>query len=228
MKHINIDLLHRDLWYSSIFQLCVTFFSIQRENINSLIAGVFISFAFWCGRAFVKNGIGFPGGIPNIITFSRLILLCICTILFKQFTLFQLGILYSFICIADIFDGYFARKLNQASILGEYLDRETDATFVLVLCILIYLKIHHSYWVLIPGLIRYFYFVAIYFFMDGDKKEHKDPWARVIAVFLFIVIIGQFLLPLTLSKPILLIAVILILYSFSRSIYYQLNLFHNK
>jgi phosphatidylglycerophosphate synthase len=223
MKAIQIDLLHRDLWISSIFQIFIAVFSIRFHSTSLLVAGVFICFAYWSIKTFLKNEIEFAGGIPNSITISRLILLLLCTLFHAQLTLFQLGVAYSVICIGDFFDGYIARKLNQTSIFGEYLDKETDAAFVLILSIMVYFNIHQSYWVLIPGLIRYVYFTGIYFLLGGNEKEHKDPWARTIAVFIFIALIGQFILPTKVSTPILMLATAAILYSFGRSIYYQLN-----
>jgi phosphatidylglycerophosphate synthase len=223
MKGIQIDLLHRDLWISSILQIIIAVLSIRYQSTYVLVAGIFISFFYWSTKTILKNKIEFVGGIPNRITVSRLTLLLLCTLFNAQLTLFQLGIAYSVICIGDFFDGYIARKLNQTSVFGEYLDKETDAAFVLVLSIMIYFNIHQSYWVLIPGLIRYVYFTGIYFFMGGNEKEHKDPWARTIAVFLFIALIAQFILPTQVSKPILIMATAAVLYSFGRSIYYQLN-----
>lgn len=228
MKDIQLTLLHRDLWISSIFLLVITGFAIQFQSITLLIFGVLLSSSYWILKTFVRNGIGFPGGVPNAITLSRLVLLLICTFLHAQFTLFGLGIAYTFICVGDFFDGYYARKLNQSSTIGEYLDKETDAVFVLILTTVIYFKIHQTYWVLIAGLIRYIYFAGIYFFMDGNEKEPKDPWARIIAVFLFIALIGQFVLPQKVSKPVLLVATASILYSFGRSLRYQLKFITKK
>ncbi len=224
MNDIQLTLLHRDLWVSSIFLLVTAAFAIPFQSINILLYGVILSSAYWITRTFVRNGIAFPGGIPNIITLSRFLLLLICTFLHDQFTLFQLGIAYTLVCVGDFFDGFFARKWNQSSTLGEYLDKETDAVFVLILTCMIYIEIHQSNWVLIAGLIRYVYFTAIYFFMDENKKEPKDPWARIIAVFLFITLLGQFTLPQNISKPVLLMATASILYSFGRSLSYQLKM----
>lgn len=228
MKDIHIDLLHRDLWVCSISLVIISLLAIYFQSSVILISGVFISFVYWISRSFVHNRIRFPGGVPNIITLSRFFFLLISTLLCTHISLFQLGIIYALVCIADIFDGYFARKLDQASVLGEYLDKEVDAVFVLVLCLIIYLKIHQSYWVMIPGLIRYVYFTGMYFFMDENNKEPKDPWARIIAVFLFIALIGQFLLPLKISKPLLMVSTVAVLYSFGRSIKYHLSLITKK
>ncbi len=228
MKDIHIDLLHRDLWISSISLLLFTALAVHNQSIDILISGVFISFVYWISKSFIHNQIRFPGGVPNIITFSRFVLLLISTLLYTRISVFQLGITYALICIADIFDGYFARKLDQASVLGEYLDKEVDAVFVLVLCFFVYLKIHPSYWVLIPGLIRYVYFTGMYFLMDENNKEPKDPWARIIAVCLFIALIGQFLLPLKVSKPLLMVSTVAVLYSFGRSINYHMRIFAKK
>ena len=228
MKDIHIDLLHRDLWISSISLILFTALAIHNQSIEMLISGVFISFVYWISKSFIHNQIRFPGGVPNIITLSRFVLLLISTLLYTRISLFQLGITYALICIADIFDGCYARKLDQASVLGEYLDKEVYAVFVLVLCFFVYLKIHPSYWVFIPGLIRYVYFTGMYFLMDENNKEPKDPWARIIAVCLFIALIGQFLLPLKVSKPLLMVSTVAVLYSFGRSINYHMRIFAKK
>ena len=68
--------------------------------------------------------------VPNLICYFRLLLVGIGCISFKQNA--QIGIVFIWISgFLDIFDGYFARKLKQTTLIGEYLDmlcdRITDA-----------------------------------------------------------------------------------------------------
>ena len=61
----------------------------------------------------------------------------------------------------DGVDGWLARRLGLASEFGEYLDKETDAFFMLVLCVLVYAGGRFGAWILVPGLLRYGFVVFL-------------------------------------------------------------------
>ncbi len=71
--------------------------------------------------------------IPNIITYFRI--LTIPFILFfvsyeSRWHSFIASLFFTFACFSDFFDGYFARKLNQITILGKLLDPLADKLVV--------------------------------------------------------------------------------------------------
>lgn len=220
----GIQQLHRALFFYSLTMILFSVLSVIQSNILFLIFSILPSFAYWVIAYCLSSGYKFPGSIPNLITSVRYCLLLLVSAFHASFSIRSLGILLGCICCMDILDGLLARKLNQTSLLGEYLDKETDALFVLILSVLIYIRIIPSFWVLIPGLIRYIYFTSIYMFMPSGEKEHKDPLARILAVFLFIGIVGVFILPITFGKPLYIAATTGIIYSFLRSTVIQFGM----
>jgi len=78
--------------------------------------------------------------IPNILTLSRLgfiPIIMVCFYLPFEWARPAAAWLYGFAAVTDWFDGYLARKLNQTSALGEFLDPVADKLIVAVALILI-------------------------------------------------------------------------------------------
>lgn len=217
--------LHRNLW---IYSICIITFTILTLYLNDIIwlsLASLIGSGFWVFHYFKKdNTITFPHGPANAITILRLCLLISVSIMHPGVSLFWLGSMYTIICIGDIIDGQLARALNMASTIGEYLDKETDALFVLLSTVVLYMHHIAGSWVLGLGLIRYIYFSIMYFFIKNGNKESKNPAARVIAVIVFVSILSAFFLPVSLAPYILMPAGILLMYSFGRSIIFELGI----
>ena len=78
--------------------------------------------------------------IPNILTLSRLgfiPVIMVCFYLPFEWARPAAAWLYGFAAVTDWFDGYLARKLNQTSALGEFLDPVADKLIVAVALVLI-------------------------------------------------------------------------------------------
>ena len=81
--------------------------------------------------------------VPNILTLARLALLPLIMVAF--FLVFEIGPLATWICfvlyviaaITDFLDGYLARKLNQITPFGTFLDPISDKIFVGALLVLL-------------------------------------------------------------------------------------------
>ena len=71
--------------------------------------------------------------LPNIITLSRIISLVVGFILFMNGNMILSLIFYIYGAISDSIDGYFARKLNAYTKLGQYLDAISDKLYFLSL-----------------------------------------------------------------------------------------------
>ena len=85
---------------------------------------------------------GFIWNVPNALTLSRLVFtfILIYLILFGYPENFMLvGVLF---VIADWFDGFFARKLNQKSELGARLDQVIDRVFMIPIIIVLLYKFY--------------------------------------------------------------------------------------
>ena len=68
--------------------------------------------------------------------------------------------LTTLIAVLDGVDGWLARRTGMASAYGARFDMETDAAFILVLCILVWQHDKADAWVLLCGLMRYAFAAA--------------------------------------------------------------------
>lgn len=118
------------------------------------------------------------------------------------------------VLVADGWDGWLARKRNEVSEFGEYFDKESDAFFVLVLCLLAYTQALAGAWILIPGLLRYLFVLTLFFLKPSLGKEYRSRWARVIYVCMVSALMGMFVLPDYLYSPLIILATIALLLSF--------------
>lgn len=127
--------------------------------------------------AFIKNN------LANILTIARLLLLPIIIALFYVQTGWATWLcllLYITAAITDFLDGYIARKLNQISAFGTFLDPISDKIFVSTLLILLvaFGQIYGS-WIILVILIfaREFLISGLREFLGG--REVKVPVTKM-------------------------------------------------
>jgi len=89
----------------------------------------------------------------------------------------------------DVVDGWLARRFNQQSVFGMYFDMETDALYVLLVCVYLYLQGMVGAWILIPGILRYVYRIFIFTISKPGFKEQKQRYAAVIAGSYFVILL---------------------------------------
>lgn len=84
--------------------------------------------------------------IPNFLTLSRIIFAIIfCVLLFSGYSNLSLFIIFLIGAITDLFDGMLARKLNQVTKFGKFLDAVADRTFfAIILLSLIFYSIYNK------------------------------------------------------------------------------------
>jgi phosphatidylglycerophosphate synthase len=80
----------------------------------------------------------------------------------------------------DGVDGWLARKLGLSSEFGEYFDKEADAFFMLVLCLLLYTGGRLGAWILIAGLLRYGFVIVLMLARPRVVKERRSASGRWI------------------------------------------------
>ncbi|KAI5801554.1 CDP-alcohol phosphatidyltransferase-domain-containing protein [Peziza echinospora] len=113
--------------------------------------------------------------VPNLIGYTRVILAAASLYFMKQhpITCFTL---YSFSCLLDALDGYFARSLNQATKFGAVLDMVTDrCTTSCLLCFLA--AVYPQFAVIGMGLISLdlaSHYMHMYASLDSGSKSHKS------------------------------------------------------
>lgn len=90
--------------------------------------------------------------IPNILTISRLAFIPVIIVFFYlpyDWARPAAAWLYGLACITDWFDGYLARKLDQQSAMGAFLDPVADKLIVAVALILIASEANAYHWIVV-------------------------------------------------------------------------------
>jgi CDP-diacylglycerol--glycerol-3-phosphate 3-phosphatidyltransferase len=93
--------------------------------------------------------------LPNILTLARILLIPVFLIAYflpRPGTYMIAAILFGLAAFTDWLDGYLARRLNQTTPFGAFLDPVADK--LIVVCALVVLVAHHAnIWLTIPALI---------------------------------------------------------------------------
>ncbi|MGF1681271.1 CDP-diacylglycerol--glycerol-3-phosphate 3-phosphatidyltransferase [Photobacterium makurazakiensis] len=92
--------------------------------------------------------------IPNILSFIRLFLIPCFVITFYlpySWAPFATALIFLIAAITDWFDGYLARKLNQTTRFGAFIDPVADKVMVAAAMVLV-VEHYHSVWVTIPAI----------------------------------------------------------------------------
>ena len=128
-------------------------------------------------------------GVANAITFTRFLIIVLSFVLIDHKDTKLLFYYLSVAVILDFFDGKAARYFNEISFFGQYFDMEIDAFFVLLMCLYYYLMGDVSWWILIPGLLRYLFRLYTFCFPKPNVKEDKKTYATIIAASYFVVLL---------------------------------------
>lgn len=95
--------------------------------------------------------------------------------------------------VMDGMDGWIARRAGLAGEFGEFIDKETDAFFMLMLCVVLYrLPEGFGPWILLPGLLRYLFVLFVKFATPPQPKEQRTAKARRISVFMMLTLLFSF------------------------------------
>ena len=176
--------------------------------------GSLLAVLFTCKKDLVR----FPG-YANTITITRAILVGVVTVLplepLMHFYLFLILIL------SDLLDGFFARKFEESSTLGTYLDMESDAFIVFAMSYVLYFEDKLFVFLLLPAVLRYLYGVIIFLLRVHEVAEPKRKFASNFAGIYFGVLVASFMLPFAFRILPQIIVGLLICYSFGRSFVFQ-------
>ncbi len=96
-----------------------------------------------------------PINIPNTLTLLRILLIPIVVVVFYlpvAWSGYACAVLFTVAAVTDWIDGYLARKLNQSTAFGAFLDPVADKLMVAVALILL-LENYPSIWFTIPVII---------------------------------------------------------------------------
>ncbi len=93
--------------------------------------------------------------LPNLLTMSRILLIPIFVVVYivpKPSTYLIASALFTLAAFTDWLDGYLARKLNQTTRFGAFLDPVADKLIVVTALVLL-IGHHNSIWLTLPGII---------------------------------------------------------------------------
>lgn len=154
-------------------------------------------------------------GVANTITLIRLLIIIASFLWVSYSNNYLLFYLLSGAVILDFFDGMAARHFKESSLFGQYFDMEVDAFFVLIMCCFYYLYENISWWILIPGALRYAFRLYTFCFPKPEVKEEKKIYATVIAASYFVVLLIGLITSGSLQFWVLMIGSLAIIVSFS-------------
>ncbi len=198
--------------------LLVTLFYFYFRDLRIVVLVAFISFAILIYITRPHWTLKQQFGYGNSITLTRLLGFLILTFFYKEIDLSVLFIGGLLFLIGDGIDGWIAHRFQENSEFGEYLDKETDALFVHLLCLIIIGRGLMGSWVIIIGLLRYLFAIFTYIYPTEIKKERRSTLGRYIYFIVVVALLTAFLpIPLV-YEPLITISALLLFYSFGRDI----------
>ena len=162
-------------------------------------------------------------GPANWVTFCRLLGVFWLTGNFSIVSEYTIAGVAFMVILLDGLDGYLARRTNSATEFGAFFDMETDAFFCATMAFAIFSLHPQYYWLLFPGLLRYFYVVLVKSLKMNLKKEKGHRLGKYFAVFFFFALITPFFMEKEFCEPILLLSSAFIVFSFSYSFWHLLK-----
>lgn len=94
--------------------------------------------------------------------------------------------------VLDGIDGWLARRWGLVSEFGEYFDKEVDAFFMLILCLMLYQGGRLGGWIVLPGLLRYGFVFFLKFARPPAAKERQTTRGKWIYLMMMVSLIFAF------------------------------------
>lgn len=123
------------------------------------------------------------------------------------------------ILATDGLDGWLARRGGLTSEFGAFFDKETDALFLLLLCVLATFEHRLPPWILGAGLLRYAFVPLLFLLPTPEKTEERSSWARYVYAGMVLALLTSFLPVPTLYEPLVALATGALVLSFARSLW---------
>jgi hypothetical protein len=169
------------LWGTAISWAAQTPWVLSFFGAGSFLLIIFVARSRWTATG--------EFGAANTITAFRLAGVLCFPLIFATFDRILVTAIGFVLLALDGLDGWLARRRNQSSEFGEYFDKETDAFFLLILCMLAVLTQR-----------------IIHLFRPHLPRERRTSRARTIYGLVMVAILGSFLPYPTLYKPLAVMA----------------------
>jgi len=209
MQHKYFSLLDWNQ-YHAFLMLFAAIISVYMETVFPILLvsfGSFFSLVFNFGKSI--------NTYANWVTGLRLLLMIGVGYFFSVLNIYLIFTVLGVAILLDILDGYLARKFKQNSVFGQYFDMEVDAFFVLLMSFYYYLHRDISFWILLPGLMRYIFKIILVLFPKSTFVEKKKTFAAFIAGSYFVILLFGILLKGNWLIYPLIIGASLIIFSFT-------------
>jgi phosphatidylglycerophosphate synthase len=209
----------------AIVTVSITFYSLSTKSLKLLALVGALSFCIFAYNALKNSSIRELINPANAITSLRLVAVLILAAVGMEIMDSVIILSIVILILLDSLDGVLARKKHTESEFGAFLDKEIDAFFMLVLCLLLVLKSYSASWILIIGFLRYFFVILVYFLSTDTKREKKTSRARHIFTLVMIILLVLFLPVQVIRVPLACMAILLLLFSFGRDLF---KIFYKK
>jgi phosphatidylglycerophosphate synthase len=117
----------------------------------------------------------------------------------------------------DVADGFIARRYSLSSAFGAAFDIETDALLTLIAEAQLWQRGRAGAWILIPGLLRYAYVLALAIVPATAGHVRSSPFARRAFVALLVGLIAALLSDGAIATAMVAIGTAAVTFSFARS-----------
>ena len=151
------------------------------------------------------NKMIFKSYIPSAVTSIRLIAAPIIFYLFWNYNYLLTLVVLVVALFSDLMDGYLARKFNETSNMGAYLDVIADFTLIITCFLAFVLRGWYNPLILLIITVMFSLFIAT----SNLKKPVYDPLGKYLGSFLMGMIFLSFLIPNAILRQILLIIFVL-------------------
>lgn len=117
-------------------------------------------------------------GWGNAITSVRFVLSSCVGVVPTSVPTWALGATTLVLFALDGLDGFVAKRRGETSAFGAYFDMETDAYFVLLAGLALFERGRYGAWILVAGLLRYAYVVALALVPARRGDIPRSTWGR--------------------------------------------------
>lgn len=172
----------------------------------------------WLGRgAYGPRG---RFGWANGVTAARVLLLLTLAAPSAWLTAHAAAAIVLGVLALDLLDGWLARRCGDASRFGAHFDMESDALLVLVVTLRLWLGSGFAAWVLIPGMLRYAYVLAIWCWPEA-REAPRSRLGRYAFALLMLGLLAGLVLPEPEATLGVLAGSLVVSASFARSAYFS-------
>jgi phosphatidylglycerophosphate synthase len=154
------------------------------------------------------------GGPANYITLLRALTLMLLLLWKEIHHSIWPGVAALLVAIADVADGWLARKYNCATNTGSLADEQTDALYMLAMGYLAYATKRCGAYILVPGIVKYAKDLLTAEMPRFFSGQARIPLSKGLAGAGFIAYATPFLFGKKTYEPVCMVAVLLLCFSF--------------